>query len=398
MKQLMGLRETYWTRIVYEYGRLSVFQDGEIAEWAISAGGYTTTVSGCRPARSFPIANAILNEKHCLARGLAKCEESLIRIPGARLALLFQEQCEAVIVGGEEDSRYHNSLIIVVKAGKYGTYVDELWLTENPTQEIVDHAKNLIVDVSQLIGPCVDQKPFIQADSRVIGVLMPPIIAGQFIHEILGHLLEADSFSAISTKMMQREYPDLFCFRDDIAGFEKVVGLNRIDDEGVNIGPVVLFNKGRIVNTMNSMDCVGLGEVSNGFARSSSARCRPIPRMRMSIVDPVKESKFSAPNEYILASRACNGAVLPLEGKYVLKVSGYFMKNDRPLYYYPSLILSAGLFEAIQRIAFVGSDSQAYCSDCIKNGQILRVGYQSPSMYVEACDVRGDAYLVGRSM
>lgn len=389
-----GFRKKCWTNILYEYGHLSIIQDGESAKWESERGNYTAKIVSKIDQYPFPIAQEILEDLDSLTSALLQFEKKLCHIQSARLAFVFQEQNELVQVGDVADKRYFNALKIVIKTNQYGVHIDESWILDNPIQSIIERVDNLIESVTSQLVLCLGKAPATQYERRMIDVLMPPKIAGQFMHEALGHLLEADTFAYIESKLMKSSYTRLLTLHDDISGFERVVGLNRIDDEGTPIVPTVLLDKGTIQSTMNSTSHLGLDGMVRGFARAESAHSKPIPRMRMSITEPTVKKELSTAQEYIMLDRACNGAVLPIEERYVLRTSGYLMRYGEPVLFYPTLVLSANLFGALDQIAHVGSDSRTFCSDCIKNGQVIRVGYRSPSMYIEHCNIEGIGYLI----
>ena len=172
--------------------------------------------------------------------------------------------------------------------------------------------------------------------------------------------------------------------KETLAGYENFVGLNRYDDEGTDIKPVTLIEKGKFVNTLNSYSNYGLNNKLYGTGRRESFKYGIMPRMRFSIIKNVNHISYqqmiAQQSNAFFVNEINFGYISPQEGNYSLLGNGYIIKNGGTTTFVDNLQLTGNIFEDLKNIEQIGDDSQTFCSYCNKINQMVRVGANSPSI------------------
>ena len=110
----------------------------------------------------------------------------------------------------------------------------------------------------------------------------------------------------------------------------------------------------------------------------------------MCVLEPVMNAGVPPfARRVLLLDNVYNGSVIPNLFEYVLQGSGYLLERGEKRWYLPHVTVTGDLFASLQHVPFIGSDTQTFASDCTKNGQVVRVGYRSPSVMLEEQSFQG---------
>ena len=241
----------------------------------------------------------------------------------------------------------------------------------------------------------------VAAPAGPMPVLLAPGSSGILIHEAVGHGLEGDfnrkGVSAYSGQIGEMVASPLVTVVDDglIPGDRGSIG---IDDEGISPNKAVLIEDGRLrgyLHDRQSARLMGMKPTGNG--RREDYRCQPMPRMRVTWLEPGKDD----PGE-ILASIRCGllcvsfggGSVDIVKGDFNFRVAeGYLIEdgNIGPAVRGATVIGNGP--EALRRIVRVGSDLK-YADGiwtCGKQGQGVPVGQGLPTTLISELIVGGTA-------
>ncbi|WP_242586530.1 metallopeptidase TldD-related protein [Candidatus Enterococcus ikei] len=164
---------------------------------------------------------------------------------------------------------------------------------------------------------------------------------------------------------------------DDIKGNEHIVGLNKYDDNNVEIKRTELIKNGKIISLIDSND---------GFFRTDSILKKTIPRMRVTYVENCKNFDYNCHEKYknyVEISQIFGGGVDFRTGHYQLFVRGILYEDGIPTYRMENLLLSGNSQESLERIVFIGNDLKIVHAYCVKNNQMLDVGVGSPTIYIK---------------
>jgi len=298
----------------------------------------------------------------------------------ARLAVSFRESHEVLEADGVNDSRYCNCLKVVVKSAANGGVVSESLIGPNSYESVCAGVETCVSEFENRILATRDST-VTDSIRENIDVLLRPKAAGQFFHEAVGHLLEGDTFELAMDQLMGRVLDPKISFGDSIVDHQELVGLNLIDDECTAIQPMWFIQNGVLNDVIRTKQFNFSSAELRGFARSQSILFPPMPRMRMCVLQPVigaRLQRFS--NRFFLLDNVYNGTVVPHALRYYLRGSGYLVVDDVKRAYVPNATVSGDLFMTLESIPYIGDDVSVFASDCFKNGQVVRVGYSSPSV------------------
>lgn len=231
---------------------------------------------------------------------------------------------------------------------------------------------------------------------------MPVVISsaagGTFIHEAIGHSLEADhvqegSSPAYRGRVGQTIAPETITVVDDpTLPFHR--GSFRFDDEGVEASPTAVVRGGVLTDYLYDRACAFKdGKPSNGHGRRESYQARPIPRMSNLYIapgpdDPAEILKGLA--EGLLVTRMGGGQVNTATGEFVFEVDeGFWVEGGKVRH----LVRDANLLgvgpEALRSIDRVGWDIGWGIGTCGKDGQGVPVGDGQPTIRIPKLLVGG---------
>lgn len=227
---------------------------------------------------------------------------------------------------------------------------------------------------------------------EMVNLICMPGTGGHLIHELLGHILEAD-FVKKKINFLTEEYSigdriadERLSVIDDINSINsKLIGLNKIDDEGEDIQKITLVKNG----VLNSFLCDSeLANFYNLNSRSCARRqsffdCN-LPRMRATYISPSvsKEnvSIYQNANRVVLLNNVIAGNVNPIDGSFMLIGNGNFIRNEKVIGKLNKIVISGKIIDTINSIEQIGSDFKSKRISCNKYGQSISVGVGSPTI------------------
>ena len=261
-------------------------------------------------------------------------------------------------------------------------YTSEIPIANNNLDQLIYLLNKAILKKREILKAISYKTNFISLEHTPI--IFSPQSAAFFFHETIGHLLESDFFSCYKPILNPLNIVTNLTLSDSIAGYENFVGLNRYDDEGTDIKPVTLIEKGKFVNTLNSYSNYGLNNKLYGTGRRESFKYGIMPRMRFSIIKNVNHISYqqmiAQQSNAFFVNEINFGYISPQEGNYSLLGNGYIIKNGGTTTFVDNLQLTGNIFEDLKNIEQIGDDSQTFCSYCNKINQMVRVGANSPSI------------------
>jgi TldD protein len=236
-----------------------------------------------------------------------------------------------------------------------------------------------------------------------IGSEMPVVLAGGWggvwLHEVVGHLLEADVAADCSAPgALGAERIGLRVANDSINVFDDATldaarGTARVDDEGTPTRRNTLIEEGILTSllTDRATACrLGLPETGNG--RRQDYRHEPLPRMSNLLLEAGDADPESLVNEArtgIFVKMIGNGAVVPEEDSFSFEIlEGYAIESGRigrPV----RGRLSGRPSEMLTRIRGIANDFQydAGRGICSKNGQVVPVSVGMPTVLIDMMTV-----------
>lgn len=225
-------------------------------------------------------------------------------------------------------------------------------------------------------------------------VILDPELAGVFIHEAVGHAVEADHViegnSILEGKIGEQIAAPCITVYDDPSLHE--FGYYPCDDEGAESKKTVLIKDGVLKSFLHSRESAGkLG----GSSRNARAQgySRPVIRMSNTFIAP-DGAKFEEMLEeikdgvYLIGSRG--GQVNPGEGVFQFNAErGFIVQNGELSTPLRDVSLSGNTLEILNRVAMVGNDLKMNSGRCGKAGQLVPVSDGAPHVMVKKAVVGG---------
>lgn len=236
-------------------------------------------------------------------------------------------------------------------------------------------------------------------DHRVIlDIILDPWAGSQFIHEVVGHSLEADNFLSytrgcgvdIGTKIS--ELP-ICVFDDPSSGLNR--GSYKYDDEGVLGQRVALIEKGVVTNVLtDKATAYLLGTTSNGHGRRIAKNSRILPRMSTTVLEAGSStlSKLIGGIEAGLLCRGCwvggsQGNTFMLRPTHGQLIKGGHLVNE----FVRRFDLLGEKFETLRRVDGIGDDLAIFTPafGCAKDGQDnLPIAAGAPHIRIRSANLR----------
>jgi TldD protein len=225
-------------------------------------------------------------------------------------------------------------------------------------------------------------------------VILDQELAGVFIHEAVGHAVEADHVlegnSVLAGKMGEQIASPLITVYDDPSLHE--YGYYPFDDEGAESKRTTLIENGVLKAFLHSRETAGkLG----GVSRNSRAQgySRPIIRMSNTFIAPDGMNFEEMVGElrngiYLKGSRG--GQVNPGEGVFQFNAErGFMVKNGEITTPLRDVSLSGHTLEILNSVDAVGDDLEMNSGRCGKGGQLVPVSDGAPHVLVRKAMVGG---------
>ncbi len=225
-------------------------------------------------------------------------------------------------------------------------------------------------------------------------VILDQELAGVFIHEAVGHAVEADHViegnSILEGKIGKQIAAPCITVYDDPSLHE--FGYYPFDDEGAESKKTVLIQDGVLKSFLHSRESAGkLG----GSSRNARAQgyARPVIRMSNTFISP-DGTKFEEMLEeikdgiYLIGSRG--GQVNPGEGVFQFNAErGFIVKNGELSTSLRDVSLSGNTLEILNNVVMVGNDLKLNSGRCGKAGQLVPVSDGAPHVMVKSAVVGG---------
>jgi len=225
-------------------------------------------------------------------------------------------------------------------------------------------------------------------------VILDQELAGVFIHEAVGHAVEADHViegnSILEGKIGKQIAAPCITVYDDPSLHE--FGYYPFDDEGAESKKTVLIQDGILKSFLHSRESAGkLG----GSSRNARAQgyARPVIRMSNTFISP-DGTKFEEMLEeikdgiYLIGSRG--GQVNPGEGVFQFNAErGFIVKNGELSTSLRDVSLSGHTIEILNNVMMVGNDLKLNSGRCGKAGQLVPVSDGAPHVMVKSAVVGG---------
>ncbi len=225
-------------------------------------------------------------------------------------------------------------------------------------------------------------------------VILDQELAGVFIHEAVGHAVEADHVlegnSILAGKIGQQIASPLITVYDDPSMHE--YGYYPFDDEGAESKRTTVIEDGVLKSFLHSRESAGrLG----GSSRNSRAQgyARPVIRMSNTFIAPdgMKfEEMLGELKDGIYLKGSRGGQVNPGEGVFQFNAErGFMVENGELTTPLRDVSLSGHTLEILNSVAAVGNDREMNSGRCGKAGQLVPVSDGAPHVQVRKAMVGG---------
>ena len=220
-------------------------------------------------------------------------------------------------------------------------------------------------------------------------LIFSPSAAGMLFHETIGHALDSDFF--IEENCFLRDFYNSKVF-PEILNLDDIPLFRRFDDDGNMCNNVTLIEKGKIVGLLyneilsnaNNSNITG-----NGF---KSRDCDVvIPRMRNLKVrngtDTIEDILHSTNKGIYIENIHCGDINIGTGEISLLIDNAYLIENGKKTSKIKDFTYYGNALEIIKNIKMIGNDYDYKIDKCNKKGQLITVGYGSPTIKIEMMDV-----------
>lgn len=234
-------------------------------------------------------------------------------------------------------------------------------------------------------------------DTGVMPVVFAGGWAGIWLHEALGHVLEADIAPA-SLEMGAQIAPESLTVHDD-PSLPGLQGSYAIDDEGIPSRRTPLIEQGRVANLLTGRfhaDKLGLPCTGNG--RRARYNNEVLPRMSnlcMAAGNAAPEEIVEGVQRGLYVKQAAAGvhhAAAGETGRFELNVvEGYEIEAGKITRPVTGVVVAGHWREALRQVRAVGNDVTPDHGSgmCEKAGQVIPVAVQAPTVLIDGLEVRG---------
>jgi TldD protein len=216
-----------------------------------------------------------------------------------------------------------------------------------------------------------------------------PLLTGTFIHEILGHCVEADLIlqgnSVLENKLGHTLAQEGITIWDDPT-MPLAPVCYKYDDEGIAARKKPIIMKGELVTYLHSLDSASrMRDAQPGNARCEDYSFSPLIRMSNTYVAGSESGLEAGSEDGLFLKGTLGGEVEPGSGKFFIRpVIGEMNENGNPTYY-KNLIVIGTILDTLRSIEGVGNDFYLDSGVCEKEGQTVLIGSGGASLRV--CNV-----------
>jgi TldD protein len=253
----------------------------------------------------------------------------------------------------------------------------------------------------QEIGEIVAKRAIDQLSAKSLKggktpVVLGPNVVGVFVHEVFGHLAEADLalsggvlFNALGAKIGS----DLVTFYDD-GTIPGAFGSFKYDDEGVSAQKTLLIKDGVVQGLMHNRETAYKFNVqSTGNARAEDFRVEPIIRMRNTYMEP-RDCTFEELLEGVKSGyyfKSFRGGQANIDGTFQVGIQeGYEIVNGEIGAPVRNASINGNTLETLLNVDAVGKDFALDSGRCGK-GQTVFIGDGGPHVRLSEVVVGGSA-------
>lgn len=222
-------------------------------------------------------------------------------------------------------------------------------------------------------------------NSGIYDVIFSPKAAGFFVHEILGHPLEADIVNENNSVYKLSDIgrlilPSSINIEERPDGVKKI-GLNfgKYDDNGKPLKEKRIVDKGQLKNFID-------------YNRSDDIRNKAMPRMHNLCLLPGEENSYMNMRremEYGLAIEDVISGKLDIINGICTLLCGccLLIRDGIPIGTIDNVMICDKIENITSAIVAIGNDSEVVIGKCNKKGQTLSVGMEAPSIKMKDVNV-----------
>ena len=220
-------------------------------------------------------------------------------------------------------------------------------------------------------------------------IILPSGKGGVFVHEAIGHCLEADHFflrqNVFSGKEGKRVTNKNISISDRCKAID-IINYSLSQDGTIPID-VKLVENGYLSSIMSDEYFSKLyGIVDTGNGRAMSCRDMPIPRMRNTYLhNGCTESAeiIRTTKKGVIATEIRGGSVNCANGNFLFNVShGLVIEDGEIIGITEPFMYSGNVLDALNTIDVIGNDLSFVSAKCGKEGQQLTVAYGQPTLRI----------------
>lgn len=220
------------------------------------------------------------------------------------------------------------------------------------------------------------------APSGEFTVILDPLLTGVFIHEALGHAVEADHVlqgdSILDGRIREKIASEHVSIYDDPT-IKGSFGFYYYDSEGTKASKTSLIEKGLLKGFIHSRETSSaLGMENTGNARSQSFEYLPVVRMSNTFMEPGDQTFEELIEDveegvYLIGSKG--GEVDPAKGVFQFSAEeGFLIEKGKLGGSIRDVALSGEILKIMLSIDGVGKDFDSHIGFCGKDGQSVPVG------------------------
>ncbi|MDR1769428.1 MAG: TldD/PmbA family protein [Hungatella sp.] len=250
------------------------------------------------------------------------------------------------------------------------------------------NAQELIIKPLFKMANTIEKKIIKSGDYPMI---LDPIASGSLIHEVLGHLLEADNFYEYKELLSELKLGEKIASSKltvhDCPRIEGLRGSYYYDDEGEPSRDTILIKEGVLNSYMHSnVTAKKFKGESTGNARALNYRFPPIVRMSNIYVEPGDSTliEMVAKIKYGILIKGLKGASTNIKKFTIIPREAYLIENGKILGRCKDVYL-CGDINILKNISMLGNKTeitQGYsCNKYSQRG--LPVSYISPYFFIE---------------
>lgn len=228
-------------------------------------------------------------------------------------------------------------------------------------------------------------------------VLLAAKAGGTFVHEAIGHGLEADlilkNVSVFANRLGKKiAHADISVLDDPT--LPHAFGSYSCDDEGHPTQPTTLIENGRLKSYLHSrLTAREMNAQPTGNGRRESYRHPPIVRMSNTYISPGRRDPAALLNDVqngILVEQMGGGEVDTLTGHFVFEVNkAYRIRRGKKQERIRAATLAGNCLDVLRQDVQVGSDLGFGIGTCGKDGQDVPVSDGQPTILIPHLRVCG---------